>query len=48
MITYKKEIQEIVNAMHQEYFDINEDVIEKIDNILITLVKKNDEIPKSA
>lgn len=33
--------------MHQEYFDINEDVIEKIDNILITLVKKNDKIPKS-
>lgn len=47
MITYKKEIQEIVNTMHQEYFDINEDVIEKIDNILITLVKKNDKIPKS-
>lgn len=42
MIKYRKEVEQIVNAMHQEYWDINIDVLEKIDNILVNLKEKHD------
>lgn len=47
MIKYREEVEKIVNAMRQEYYDINENVLVLIDDVLIDLIKKHDKILKS-